>query len=57
MSLDPRTLEALKRWGISIAPPDDPIYESGPLVILGGPPAEATPTPPEDSSNEPTPTK
>jgi hypothetical protein len=34
------TEEDLKRYGMSIAPPDDPIYSEGPLVIVGGEPTE-----------------
>jgi hypothetical protein len=53
MPNDPRALEALKRWGISIAPQDDPFYASDPWLILGEPLDEATPTPPEQPSSEP----
>jgi hypothetical protein len=55
MPFNPRTLEALKRWGISTEPQDDPIYENEAWLISVGPQDEETPRRPEDSSTERTP--
>jgi hypothetical protein len=53
MQPQPNIQELLRRLGVPMVPSDHPVYQEGPLVILGAPQppqAELPPSPMEDQA-------